>query len=117
MTTVSLKKTAAPADVERASLDHITGEIEALAVLRAQLAVLKQEEVEVLALILAELGDARIGTVDGADAVRVDERTNSSLDREAVKALLGPEVYGTVLRLTPYVATVLVGRFKRSRAK
>jgi hypothetical protein len=117
MTTVSLKRTAAPADVERASLDHITGEIEALAALRSQIAALKQEEVEVLALIHAELGDARIGTVDGADAVRLDERTNSSLDREQVKALLGPEVYGTVLRLTPYIATALVGRFKRSANK
>ena len=115
MTTASLAKTTAPADADRVDISHIRSTVEDLDALRSRMTAMKEEEKALLAVVRAALGSHHIGTIAGEDAVRADERTNSSLDREAVKTLLGPEVYGTVLRLTPYVAVSVVGKFKRGK--
>lgn len=110
---VSMTKTAAPADIERVDISHIVGTVESLDATRARIAALKEEEAQQLALIRAAIGTARIGTVNGEDAIRLDERTNSHLDREGVKALLSDAAYASVLKMTPYVTVNLVGKFKR----
>lgn len=114
--TVSLDKTATT-EVDRVAIDHIRVAVEDLDATRNRIADLKTQETELLAVIKAAIGTHHIGTIGGEDAVRLDERTNSSIDRVAVKALLGDEAYSSVLKLTPYTATVVVGKFKRGGKK
>lgn len=113
--TISYVKTKTPADVERVDITHYRSAVEDLDTIRAHMAALKAEETETLAIIRAAIGTAQIGTIGGEDAVRLDERTNTSLDRDSVRTLLGNEAYASVLRHTPYIATVIVGKFKSGR--
>jgi len=115
--TVSLTKTKIPVDAERVDLTHIRSAIEDLDTVRSHLKALKDEEAELLVLVRAALGSASVGVVNGEDAVRAEERTNTSLNRDAIRTLLGPEVYGTVLKLTPYVAVSVVGKFRHKPVK
>jgi hypothetical protein len=87
---------------ERVALDRIAAQIADLKAARDLIAELKEEEARLAAVVREEMGDGRIGTVGGKDAVRLDRRTKSTLDGEKVRALVGEEAYSTLLRLTPY---------------
>lgn len=86
------------------AIDRMADQIDRLAAVRDRIAALKDEEKALVTQIRAEMGTAQFGTVGGVDIVRADSRENTSIDREAVKTLLGAEKFGTVLKITPYVA-------------
>jgi hypothetical protein len=114
MPTVS---TITATDTDRVAIDHVANSVEDLDAVRAHLRALKEEETQLLAVIREAIGDSHVGTIDGVDAIRLDERTNTSVDKSAVKALLSDELYASVLRLTPYTTVNVVGRFRSASVK
>lgn len=97
------------------AIDHLVNQVEQLSAVRARIAALQAQEKELVAQVRAGIGTHQIGTIAGEDAVRLDARTASHLDRDAVKALLSTEAFGSVIRHTPYVAVKVVGRFRAAK--
>lgn len=96
------------------AIDHLAATVDELGMVRDRIAALKKRETELVAQLRAGIGTHQFGTVGNEEAVRLDSRVNTHLDRDAVKALIGPEALGTVTRLTPYVAVKIVGKFRAS---
>lgn len=96
-------------------ITHLQDQVERLDAVRARIASLKEQEKVLVAHLRAGLGTYQIGTVSGEEAIRIDSRVNTHLDRDAVKALIGPELLGSVTRLSPYVTVKVVGKFRASK--
>ena len=100
-------------DQTTVEIDQVETQVEDLDAVRTRIRDLKKTETQLVSQIAAAMGGAHIGTIGGEPAIRRDERENTHIMKDAVRALLTSDEFAKVLKVTPYVKTELLGRFRR----
>jgi predicted phage-related endonuclease len=88
------------------SLDGLRDHLNAYSLAAAEIEKWKSIQAQARAAIETALGDAEIGTVDGAKAVTWIRSERTTIDTKRLQADLPPEV------LAPYTRTTVVRTFK-----